>query len=206
MKKLNTLALATATLIGLGALTGCQSGPIHPKPPKPNLHSQPAPPLSAQQQEQRRANLEKIKQACVGKNAGDTTQVTIQDQRIAGTCEIHFHPLPPAGKPVLAGNAAMPAAPQDGQLPPPPPQNATDATANNPQPMPMPPKHRPMKKHHEKIFKNACNGQPIGQEIKVSVKNQSVVGMCELHFHPDRPFMPSHQLPPQAAANAPAAP
>lgn len=217
MNTLSKIAIATATLLSMGALTACQSTATRPDQPQQGHHLRHGHQMTPQEQEQRRANFEQMKQACDGKNAGDAAQVSFKDKTISGQCQLSFRPNPPpAGQAMPQPRDGQPApqnaqlpppqdgqpapAPQNGQLPP-PPQNGA-----NGQP-PMPPKDHMMKHHKHrgdfKAFQHVCDGRTAGQALKVTFKDKTVFGTCEVQFRPDhRPH--KHHFKHEAPANAPA--
>ncbi|WP_343595675.1 hypothetical protein [Acinetobacter sp.] len=198
MNTLSKITIATAALLSMGALTACQSTANRPDQPTRGSHHHP---LTDQEKEQRRANFEQIKQACNGKSVGDSAQVTFNNGKtITGQCELGFRPTPPAGQ-MAPQNAPMPAPNATGDQPPMP---APNVTGDQP---PMPPKDQAMMRHHKhrgdfKVFQHVCDGRTAGQALKVTFKDKTVFGTCEVKFRPDHHH--KHFFKHEAPKNAPA--
>ena len=185
MNALSKITIATAALLSMGALTACQSTANRPDQPTRGSHHHP---LTDQEKEQRRANFEQMKQACNGKSVGDSAQVTLSNGKtITGQCELGFRPTHPAGQ----------MAPQNAPMP------APNATGDQP---PMPPKDQAMMRHHKhrgdfKVFQHVCDGRAVGQALKVTFKDKTVFGTCEVKFRPDHHH--KHFFKHEAPTNAP---
>lgn len=73
MNKMTKIALATASVLSVGALTACQS-------------------TQASKDMEQSQHMQDIKKACDGKAVGSAVQVKAGEQTLEGTCAISFKP------------------------------------------------------------------------------------------------------------------
>lgn len=71
---------------------------------------------------------------------------------------------------------------------------------------PMSHKDRAERKAMMEQFNQACQGQPAGQQLQITVGDKVIQGTCELHFKPNKPPkgmapQPPKDVPPPPPVN-----
>ncbi|QIO08034.1 hypothetical protein [Acinetobacter lanii] len=209
MNTMSKIAILTASVLSVGALTACQTTTA-PKDAKgahqfDGRHADRMDrKMSPEQreafkarQEQRKQAFEQIKKACDGKAVGQAVQVKLGEKTIDGSCAIHFK-----------------ADRKDMQ------ENMKKMRAEH---HPMKGEHRPMRgdiknvrTQHEPLtdakraeltqkfeqrlaerqarqqaIAKACQGQSNGKAVQIKLGEHTVNGQCEVRFQPKAPIAPT---------------
>lgn len=197
MNKMTKIALATASVLSVGALTACQSTQA-PKDMKQSQymhgHYQKDRHMTPEQRKQfekmrteRKQVMQDIKKACDGKAVGSAVQVKAGDQTLAGTCTMRFQPDRQSFKQHRqyamqqhqAMRAKMPRMQQRGEV-------LTDAQRAE-----MTKQYdQRLAQHqaHQKAMRAACEGKMHGQHVQVKLGELQLKGQCLVRFQPNQPM------------------
>ena len=200
MNSMTKIALVSASLISMGALTACQSTNTvqdkdgdHPRMMRDHhqKHERNMTPEQREQFQQARAERQQImrsmKTACESKAVGSAVQIKAGEKTINGTCVMLFTPDRAEMKKMWLEHRTM-----QGEM----------------KGMPMMQYHEPLtdakraeltkqydqrlaqhQAHQQAMFK-ACQGKANGTAVQVKVGTQSMNGTCEVRFQPKAPAAP----------------
>lgn len=165
MNKMTKIALATASVLSVGALTACQSTQASKDMEQSQHmhgHYQKDRHMTPEQREQfekmrteRKQDMQDIKKACDGKAVGSAVQVKAGEQTLEGTCAISFKP----------NRDEMKRAELTQQYD----QRLAERQAR------------------QQAATKACQGQTDGKAVQLKVGTQTVDGKCMVHFQPNPP-------------------
>lgn len=201
MNNMAKIALVSASVLTMGALTACQSnpGPKDKQDGRPMMHHGHHEKMSPEQREQfkqmraeRHEFKKQAKSACDNKAAGTAVQIKVGDKTIDGTCAINFRPDRGAMKDIRMADH------KDFQF-----KRGQELTAEQKAQMEQ---FRADRQAKWTAIQSACTGQSNGKQIQAKIDDKLIPGTCFVHFKPDaRPDMmggPMGQAPaPQANAN-----
>ncbi len=197
MTSMTKIALVSASLLSMGALTACQSPRAvqdkdgdHPRMMRDHhpKHERNMTPEQREQWQQARGErqqmMKSMKTACDGKAAGSAVQIKAGEKTLAGTCMAYFTPDRAEMKNMRREHRDM-----QGEM----------------KGMPMMQYHEPLtdakraeltqqfdqrlaehQAHQQAVFK-ACQGKANGTAVQVKVGTHSVNGTCEVRFQPNAP-------------------
>ena len=213
MPTMTKLALVTASVLSMGALTACQSTPT-PQDVGPTAHGyqkhhghqkhhadkrgQHLTPEQREQFKQGRAErqqvMKQIQQACEGKAAGQTVQIKANDKSINGSCQIRFVPDRAAMKKDHGQFAKEGKFTKDAKFSPEKmaPHRAESRTARG-EPLTeaqqaekkkLLEQRMAQRKAHQQAIQQACQGKSNGQSVQIKVSEQNINGQCKVLFQP----------------------
>ncbi len=169
MNKMTKIALATASVLSVGALTACQSTQASKDMEQSQHmhgHYQKDRHMTPEQREQfekmrteRKQVMQDIKKACDGKAVGSAVQVKAGEQTLEGTCAISFKPNRDEMK---RGEHRPMRGDQAGQ-------------------------RLAERQARQQAATKACQGQTDGKAVQLKVGTQTVDGKCIVHFQPKAP-------------------
>jgi hypothetical protein len=184
------ILLATCGVLSVGVLTACQS---HPEPQEQShrmmdgRHADRMTPEQRAEHEQMRAEhkamFKQMKQACEGKTAGQTVQVTAGTQTIDGQCQVVFQPDQKHGRGMHFGHHSM----QDdaGMMRPQRGEKLTDAQRQ--QMVQQYDQRLKEKQAFQQAVETACKGQADGKAVQIKAGEQTLSGKCAVRFFPNQP-------------------
>lgn len=199
MNSMTKIALVSASVLSIGALTACQSTNtvkdkdsdqarmMHGHQQK---HDRKITPEQREQFKQVRAERkqmgEQIKQACDGKAVGSAVQIKASDKTIAGTCVMTFKADHQAMKKMRAEHHQMKGEhrPMRGDMKGMRMQQGEPLTND---------KRAELTKQFDQRLANrqailkACQGQANGKAVQIKVGTQTINGKCEVRFQPKAP-------------------
>ncbi|MDO5542454.1 MAG: hypothetical protein Q4F77_04000 [Acinetobacter sp.] len=205
MKQMTKIALLGASVLGMGALTACQTSNDLTERQQVRMfkqhYAQDGQRFSPEQREQYRAMRAEhrafrgqIQQACDNKAAGTNLQLKVGDKTLAGTCTMRFQPDRQSFKQHRqyamqqhqAMRANMPRMPQRGEV-------LTDAQRAE-----MTKQYdQRLAQHqaHQKAMRAACEGKTHGQHVQVKLGEQQLKGQCLVRFQPNQPIQQMRMSP-----------
>ena len=197
MNKMTKIALATASVLSVGALTACQSTQA-PKDMKQSQymhgHYQKDRHMTPKQRKQfekmrteRKQVMQDIKKACDGKAVGSAVQVKAGEQTLEGTCAITFKPNRDEMKrgehhPMRADKADR------GQF--------RGMHMHRGEPLTDAKRAELTQQYDQRLAERqarqqaatkACQGQTDGKAVQLKVGIQTIDGKCIVHFQPKAP-------------------
>jgi hypothetical protein len=223
MKQMTKIALATAGILSMGALTACQSTNTAKDADQPQrMHGhkyERMTPEQREQMQQMRAEQKEvrsqIKSVCDSKAAGTAVQIKAGEKAIDGTCAMVFKmDKPERGE--FKGPRGEMKGHRDGERGPrgaeprPMPADAADRgplrTGHMQRGEPMTDAQRAelTKRYDQRLadiqakqqaVAKACQGKTDGAAVQIKAGTQTINGKCEVRFQP--------KMPAQAAAPAP---
>lgn len=199
MNNMKKMAFVGATILGMSALTACQSS--HPL--KDNEHArmmhdhQSKHKMTPEQREQfHQARMEhkqffkQMQNACDGKAVGQATQVNVKDKTIDGTCVMRFKPDQKPNWKMRDHQYSMndEHRPMRGDM---------DGAMNRHEPLTDAKRAELTQKFDQRLaerqakqhaMQQACQGQPQGKAIQLKVGAQTINGQCKVQFQPQAPM------------------
>ncbi|QQT91937.1 hypothetical protein [Acinetobacter johnsonii] len=168
MNKMTKIALATASVLSVGALTACQS-------------------TQASKDMEQSQHMQDIKKACDGKAVGSAVQVKAGEQTLEGTCAISFKPNrdemkrgehrpmrgDQAGRGEFRGMHMQRGEPLTDA-------KRAELTQQYDQRLAE-------RQARQQAATKACQGQTDGKAVQLKVGTQTVDGKCIVHFQPKAP-------------------
>ncbi len=221
MKAMTKMALVSASMLAMGALTACQSNPS-PKEGhegRAMIHGEKHHKMSPEQREQikqmraERHEFKKLaKTACENKTVGSTTSFQVNGKTIDGTCAINFHPDRDAMKALRDTNRTKDhansqerhhfkrgqelTAEQKAQFE----QQRAERKAQFEQ-------KRAERQAKWQALQNVCTGQSNGKQIQAKIDDKIIPGTCFVHFKPNaRSDMMGHPMHAPKHVDAPVPP
>lgn len=203
MNSMTKIALVSASVLSIGALTACQSTNtvkdkdsdqarmMHGHQQK---HDRKMTPEQREQFKQVRAERkqigEQIKQACDGKAVGSAVQINAGDKTIAGTCVMTFKADHQAMKKMRAEHHQMKGEhrPMRGDM--------NGMRMQQGQPLTDAKRAELTKQFDQRLAERqakqqailkACQGQANGKAVQIKVGTQTINGKCEVRFQPKAP-------------------
>lgn len=196
MNKMTKIALATASILSVGALTACQSTHT-PKdadqPQRMHGHKQDhhMTPEQREQFKEKRAErkqvMQNIKQACDGKTVGSAVQIKVGEQTLDGTCAISFKPnrdeIKRGEHRPMRGDRADHGEFRGMHM-----QRGEPLTdAKRAEMTKQYDQHLAERQARQQAVAKACQGQTHGKAVQLKVGTQTVDGKCMVHFQPKPP-------------------
>ncbi|RGD88808.1 hypothetical protein [Acinetobacter sp. SWAC57] len=210
MNKMTKIALATASILSVGALTACQST----QPPKDmdqpqrmHGHDKNDRRMSPEQREQfkemraeHKQVMQDMKKACDGKAVGTAVQIKAGEQNLDGTCAISFKPnrdeMKRGERPPMEDDHAG-QAPMQGDR-----GEFRGMHMQHGEPLTDAKRAELTKQYAQRLAERqarqeamakACQGQPDGKSVQIKVGTQTVDGKCMVHFQPKPPVPAPNQ-------------
>ncbi len=208
MKAMTKIALVSASILSMGALTACQSNPGAKEGADghPMMHGGEHHKMSPEQREQmkqmraeRHEFKKQAKSACDNKAVGSAVSFQVNGKTIDGTCAINFRPDRDAMKALRDTDRAKDkadhtklhfkrgqelTADQKAQLE----QQRAERKAQFEQ-------KRAERQAKWEAIQSACAGQSNGKQIQVKMDDKLIPGTCFVHFKPNaRPEMMGHPM------------
>ena len=198
MNSMTKIALVSASLISMGALTACQSTNTvqdkdgdHPRMMRDHhqKHERNMTPEQREQFQQARAErqqmMRSMKTACESKTVGSAVQIKAGEKTINGTCVMLFTPDRAEMKKMWREHRAMQGE-MKGMYRMQHDEPLTDAkraelTRQFDQRLAQ---HQA----HQQAMLKACQGQPHGKAVQVKMGTHTLNGKCEVHFQPKAPM------------------
>ena len=205
MNNMTKIALISASILSVGALTACQSTTSsqdkdHSRMMKDHhgKHDRKMSPEQREQFEKSRAErkevMKQIENACDNKANGSAVQITAGDKTIDGTCKMVFKPEHKAGGKKMHGNDRPMRGDVNGPVHIKRGEPLTDA------------KRAELTKQfdqrlaerqaREQAIEKACQGQSNGKAVQIKAGTQTIDGKCEVRFQPN-PSAIAKQAPAQ---------
>lgn len=218
MNTMSKIAILTASVLSVGALTACQTttAPKDAKAPQQfdgrhadRMERRMSPEQREAfkvRQEERKAAFEQIKKACDGKAVGQAVQVKFGEKTVDGTCNIQFkadrkamkenmqkmraehRPMKGEHRPMRGDVNGMRMHRGDFNGPRGQQEPLTDA------------KRAELTKQfdqrlaerqaRQQAIAQACKGQTNGKAVQIKIGEQSINGQCEVRFQPQAPVAP----------------
>ena len=197
MKQMTKIALLGASVLGMGALTACQTSNDLTDRQQTRMmkhHAVADSRFSPEQREQYRAKRaehrafrSQMQQACDNKAAGTKLQLKLGEKTVSGTCTMRFQPDRQSFKQHRqyamqqhqAMRAKMPRMQQRGEM-------LTDAQRAE-----MTKRYdQRLAQHqaHQKAMRAACEGKMHGQHVQVKLGELQLKGQCLVRFQPNQPM------------------
>ena len=203
MNSMTKIALVSASVLSMGALTACQSNNTvkdndHARMMKDH-HPQHERKMTAEQREQfqqarseRKQVVEQIQTACDSKAVGTAVQIKAGEKTIDGTCTMTFKPDRKAMKQMRDRQhqqGAREHRPMRGGMHMQHNEPLTDAQrAELTKQFDQRLAERQATQH---AIVKACQGQTHGKVVQVKVAAQTIDGQCEVRFQPKAPVASS---------------
>ena len=196
------ISIAAAGLLAMGTLTACQSTNTHKDSDRPQKmqqggkHDRKASPEQREHMKQMREGMKQMKAACDGKAAGTTTQISMGDQTIDGTCTLvfkadhkdskdtrsEFKPMKGDHKP-MQGDMRMRGSMGMNPNEPLTDEKRIELTQQFNQRLAD-------MQARQKAIAQACQGQKAGTTVQLKAGEQTINGKCKVRFQPNKPMMP----------------
>ncbi|SPL71653.1 hypothetical protein [Acinetobacter stercoris] len=194
MNSLTKIALVSASILSMGALTACQSSST-PKNGPEGRHMMGHHKMSPEQREQfkqmraeRHEFMKQAKSACDNKAVGSSVQIKAGDKTVDGTCAINFRPDRDSMKDIRLQDKHKGMRFKRGQ----------ELTAEQKAQIDQ---KRAERKAKWEAIQSACANQTNGKQIQVKLDDKLINGQCFVHFKPNaRPEttpVPATQAPAQ---------
>ena len=197
MNKMTKIALATASVLSVGALTACQSTQA-PKDMEQSQHMhshyQKDRHMTPEHREQfekmrteRKQVMQDIKKACDGKAVGSAVQVKAGEQTLEGTCAISFKPnrdeMKRGEHRPMRGDQADRGEFRGMHM-----QRGEPLTdAKRAELTQQYDQRLAERQARQQAATKACQGQTDGKAVQLKVGTQTVDGKCIVHFQPKAP-------------------
>lgn len=199
MKAMTKVALVSASLLSMGALTACQttSVPQDAKQFKKHEHRM-SPEMREKHQAhkaERKAFFEQAQKACDGKTAGQAVQVKVGDKTIDGSCVIQFKADRKDMKQVRGEHRGMRGEhrPMRGDLQS---KNFRHGDFKRGEPLTDAKRAELTQQYAQRLadrqakqqaFAQACFGQTDGKAVQIKVGDKTVNGQCHVRFEANLP-------------------
>lgn len=211
MNTMSKIAIMTASVLSVGALTACQTttAPKDAKGPHAfegrhadrmdrKMTPEQREAFKARQAERKQV-FEQIKTACDGKAVGQSVQIKAGEKTLEGTCNIHFKVDRKAMKADLQKMRAEQHAVQGEHRPM---QAHVRAPMHQQQREPLTDAKRAeltqqyeqrlaLRQAREQAMAQACRGQTNGKAVQIKIGEQTLNGQCEVRFQPKLPATPA---------------
>ncbi|MDM1486777.1 MULTISPECIES: hypothetical protein [Acinetobacter] len=198
MKQMTKIALLGASVLGMGALTACQTSNDLTDRQQTRMmkhHAVADSRFSPEQREQYRAKRaehrafrSQMQQACDNKAAGTKLQLKLGEKTVSGTCTMRFQPDRQSFKQqrqyMMKQHQAMHAnmqRPQRGEV-------LTDA--QRAEMTKQYDQRLAQRQAHQQAMRTACEGKTHGQKVQVKLGDQQLNGQCLVRFQPNQPIQP----------------
>lgn len=209
---MSKIAILTASVLGVSALTACQTttapkdvkGPHHFDGRHADRMDRKMSPEQREafkaRQEQRKQAFEQIKKACDGKAVGQAIQVKLGEKTIDGTCEIHFKADRKFNKDDMKQNMHKMRAehhPMKGEHRP--MRGDVKNVRTQHEPLTDAKRAELTQKFEQRLAERqarqqaiaqACQGQTHGKAVQIKLGEQTLNGQCEVRFQPKAPVAP----------------
>lgn len=213
MKAMTKIAVLSASVLSMGALTACQSSNSVQSPEQARMmkhhaekHDQKERRLSPEQRQQfeaarqQRAEFNKqIRQACDNKAVGSSVEVKAGDKAISGTCNIYFQADPKQFKAKDGDYRVKGERPMRGDIRPTPEQARGFAGAKRGEPLTDAQRAELVKQYDQRLAQRqaqqkalvqACQGKKDAATAQIKVGEQTINGKCHVRFQPKAPVAP----------------
>lgn len=199
MKSKTKIALVSASILSMGALTACQStNPVSEKdhakmmkdhhPKGKNLSPEQREALKQQRAERQQA-FEQIKKACDGQAVGQTLQFKVGDKTINGTCTMVFKADKKAMKELNDSHRPMKGEdrPMRGDIRGPMKNHEPLTDAKRAELTQKFDQRLAERQARQQAFAQACQGKTNGQSAQIKLAEKQIDGKCEVRFKPEMP-------------------
>ena len=199
MNSMTKMALVSASVLSIGALTACQS--THTVKDKDSDHARmmqdrhqkhdhKMTPEQREQFQQTRAErqqmMKSIQTACDSKAVGSAVQIKTGEKTIDGTCVMQFNPDRAEMKKMRREHRAM-----QGEMKGMGMQYGEPLTdAKRAELTKQFDQRLAQHQAHQQAMLKACQGQPNGKAVQVKMRTHTINGKCEVRFHPRTPMAP----------------
>jgi len=218
MNSMIKIALVSASVLSIGALTACQS--THTVKGKDSDHARmmhdhhqkhdhKMTPEQREQFQQTRAErkqvFEQIQKACDGKSVGQFVQIKAGDKTIDGTCSMRFkadrQDMKRMHKEMMGMHGEMKGTqmkdghhPMRGEM-----KGMQGMRMQHGEPLTDAKRAELTKQFdqrlaqhqaHQQAMLKACQGQPNGKAVQVKMGTHTINGKCEVRFQPKAPMAP----------------
>ncbi|OTG89467.1 hypothetical protein [Acinetobacter sp. ANC 3813] len=212
MKQMTKIALATAGILSMGALTACQStNTVTAKDADQpqRMHGHKYDRMSPEQREQmkqmraeQKAVMSQIKTACDGKAAGAAVQIKAGEKTIDGTCAMVFK-MDKQKRGEFKGQRGDMKGHRDGE-------RGQFRTGHMQRGEPMTDAQRAEltkqfdqrlaeRQAKQQAIAKACQGKTSGTAVQIKAGAQTLDGKCEVRFQPKMPVQSAAPAPAKAA-------
>ncbi len=205
MNSMAKIAVVGASVIGMGALTACQSSTTvqdkdadHARMMQ-NHHQKHKRNMTPEQREQfqqaraeRQQMMKTIQTACDGKAVGSAVQIKAGDNAIDGTCAIAFKPDRAEMKKMHAEHQMHGEhRPMRGEIKGMPMQHNEPLTdAKRAELTKQFDQRLAERQAHQQAMLKACQGKANGAAVQIKTGSQTINGKCEVRFQPKPPAAP----------------
>ena len=204
MKMMTKMALISAIVLSMGALTACQSTNApqdnkHSRMMKEH-HSEQARKLTPEQQEafqakraEQRQFLADVKKACDGKAAGTAVQLKTGEQTISGTCTMSFKADRKAMKQEMqkahAEHKPMRGEhrPMQGEMRGHMQRGEVLTDAQRAEMVKQFDQRLAQRQAQQQAIAQACQGKANGSAVQIKAGERTIDGKCEVRFKPAAP-------------------
>lgn len=223
MNSMKKMALITASVLSVSALSACQSANTVPdsdhKPMMKQHHGQHDRKMTPEQHEQfqqsraeRRQMMQQFQKACDGKAVGAAVQIKTSEKTIDGTCSMGFkadrQEMKRMHKEMMGMHGEMESMHMQGDHQPMrgemkgmhmkgmPMQSAEPLTdAKRTELTRQFDQRLAQHQAHQQAMLKACQGQPNGKAVQVKMGTHTINGKCEVRFQPKAPMAPATAKP-----------
>lgn len=212
MKAMTKIALVSASVLTMGALTACQSTTAPNKDGHGSemmrghhQHDRQMTPEQREQKKQMRAEhkemRKQIRKACDGKTAGQAVQVKAGNNTVDGTCNMVFKADHKAMAEMKGDFRNDQGRMMHGG------QRMKDMTEEQrAQVKQQFEQKRAERKAQWDAIQSACAGQANDKAIQVKIGEKLIDGQCKIKFKPNQPMNDLRRPAPMQTTDAPAAP
>lgn len=195
MNKITKIALATASILSVGALTACQSTSApkdmdHAKRMHAGHHQKDRH-MTAEQREkfkemraERKQVMQDIKKACDGKAVGTAVQIKAGEQTLDGTCAISFKPnrdeMKRGEHRAMRGDRAEGGEHRGMHMK----RGEALTDAKRAELTQQYAQRLAERQARQEAMVKTCQGQTDGKAVQLKVGTQTVDGKCMVHFQP----------------------
>ena len=198
MKALTKVAIVSASILSMGALTACQTttAPQQAKDSKKHHHNM-SPEMREKHQAhkaERKAISEKIQKACDGKTVGQAVQVKVGEKTVDGSCVIQFKADRKEMKKDRGEFRGMRGEhrPMRGDLQS---KNFKQGDFKRGEVLTDEKRAELTKQYQERLasrqaqqqaFLKACEGQTHGKAVQIKLGEKAINGQCHVRFQPNK--------------------
>lgn len=187
MKAISKVAIISASILSIGALTACQTTPSPQESKSFKKHQQHMSPEMAEKRQayrtERKAAIQQAQSACDGKAVGQDVQIKVGDKVINGTCAINFKVDQNEMKQARADQRPM-----RGEM------RGLDHKRG--EPLTDTQRAELTEKYDQRLanrqamqeaFIKACQGQTDGKNVQIKLDGKAINGQCQVNFQPKTP-------------------
>lgn len=204
MNTMSKIAIMTASVLSVGALTACQTAtaPKDAKGPHQfdgrhadrmdrKMTPEQREAFKARQAEHKQV-FEQIKTACDSKAVGQSVQIKAGEKTVDGTCTIHFkadHKAMKAEMQKMRAEQRAEHRPMQGNVRGPMHQQQREplTDAKRAELTKQFEQRLAQRQAREQAIAQACQGQTHGKAVQIKIGEQTLKGQCEVRFQPKMP-------------------